>query len=182
MIIVEGPDNSGKTTLVKQLHDDLDLISFDHPHGPPKNSDELVSRTANMLMKIRGPRVIADRTPLIGEVIYGSIMRDHNMWTEKESYYKMLKDIFLKAIKNNMVFLIYCRPPDEKVLNFDTHEVKSYDTLEHLKGLEIHKRKILKAYDELLPSIASATYDYTKEGSYKQLTEKLRKEYFHECK
>lgn len=182
MIIVEGPDNSGKSTLVKQLAKDLDLIIYKGERGPCKDSGDLIERTTNMLLKYGERRSIADRCPLIGESIYGPILRNHDLWSEEKPVFNLQQSLFLEALRTGKLILIYCRPPDDIVLNFSNHQVKEYDTADHLKELESKKSEVVKAYDRLIPVMCNLTYDYTKQDSYKNLLETLRKEYCYECK
>ena len=181
MIIIEGPDNSGKSTLIDSLVKDFNLLIADKPHGPPKNIADLVNRTSKLLLRQDSARYILDRHPLFSEAIYGPILRNKNLWDENKTMRDALLNILDNANSEGTVFIIYCRPPDEVVLNFDTHLVKSYDTTEHLEGLKNKGHEIIKAYDNLMSSWADFKYNYKEKDSYKLLTQKLRKEYFHEC-
>lgn len=181
MIIIEGPDNSGKSTLINSLVKDFNLLIADKPHGPPKNIMDLVSRTTKLLLRQDSTRYILDRHPLFSESVYGPILRDKNLWESNKPIKDLLLTILNQANSEGTVFIIYCRPPDEIVLNLDTHQIKSYDTIEHLEGLKNKSHEILEAYDNLMSSWANFKYNYKEKDSYKLLTKKLRKEYFHEC-
>lgn len=183
MILVEGPDNSGKSTLVRQLIKEFDLLECSRPHGPPKTPTELLSRATSILLKQDDKKYITDRHPLFGEDIYGPILRNRNMWTEIQEEYDRLKNMLLTSSTEGLTYIIYCRPPDEVVLNLNTHEVKDYDTPQHLKALYHNADKVLKAYDEKIEPLADFTYNYKDKYSYDLLITQLRKEYFkNECK
>lgn len=69
MIIVEGPDGAGKTTLVRQLSDWLDI-----PLGPRSVSSDGVGQVdlrEYVLRELRFSRQIYDRFALISGPIYG---------------------------------------------------------------------------------------------------------------
>ena len=182
MILIEGPDNSGKSTLALQLSKEFGFKLYDRPHGPPKNADELVMRALQLALVQSKKNLIVDRHPLIGENVYGPILRGHNMWDEKPDYEKILGDDLVDKIHKGDVFIIYCRPPREVVLNLKTHQVKDYDTPSHLKALTKKSGEILDCYDENLRTFASHIYDYTEEDSLKNLIKKIRKDYLNERK
>jgi len=67
MIILEGPDLGGKSTVGKMLSDMLGL-KLHHFGGPPKSSVELITR-----ISLAPRKVIYDRHPCISEIIYGQL-------------------------------------------------------------------------------------------------------------
>jgi GTPase SAR1 family protein len=75
MIIVSGPDNSGKTTLVKKLAEDLKLNNLPKCKSLPlwehplQYSDWIIDT-----IKKAGPHDIVDRC-FIDEIVYGPVMR-----------------------------------------------------------------------------------------------------------
>src|SRR5690606_261228 len=87
LIIVEGMDGSGKTTLAQQLScwmGDVPIKRF-VTSGGPTNYDLLVRKTKAALTDLHDqviqnqrPVVIYDRFPLISEAVYGSILRGKN--------------------------------------------------------------------------------------------------------
>ena len=181
MIIVEGPDNSGKSTLVSQLSKEFNLLVAERPHGPPKSVEDLIDRATKLLLKQDKKRYIIDRHPIFGEDIYGPILRGHNKWLENEDIHYSLVSLLKHSQERKSTFIIYCRPPDEVVLNLSTHQVKDYDTKEHLKSLEEKASEVLKAYDSKMDSWANFKYNYKDPNSYELLINTLRKEYFDEC-
>lgn len=180
MIIVEGPDNSGKSTLIASLVKDLDLLIAERPHGVPGSVNDIISRTSKLLLKQDQKRYILDRHPLFSEPIYGPILRKKNLWEDNPTVHGVLLTILTNSHSEGSVFIIYCRPPDKVVLDLHTHQVKEYDTAEHLEGLKSKSHEIVKAYDKMMSNWADFKYNYCEPGSYELLTQKLRKEYFHE--
>lgn len=75
IIIVEGVDFSGKTTLVSQLANALGATAF-KAHSKPKSYTDVLQWVADVQTLARGKRhVITDRSPLISEMIYGPLLR-----------------------------------------------------------------------------------------------------------
>lgn len=177
MIIVEGPDNSGKTTLVASLVKDLKLKVLDSDiKGPPLDAQDNYFRTKSLILKaLKHPRsnTITDRLSLIGESIYGPICRGKDLWVpmfeKKMKMYTVLKIID--------PFFIYCRPPKNIVLNMGSHQLKDYDTPEHITQVEKNKALILKAYDNYFAFFRAYNffqYDYTQPEHYETLIQRLK--------
>ena len=147
MVIVEGPDNSGKSTLINWIKENFFIQEVNRRHGPPINAKDLKVRTELVLdTEIKSlPRknFITDRFSLIGENIYGPILRGKNLWDEIPEDRERLE----KALKTLDPFIIYCRPDLDTILDLSHHQVKSYDTKEHLANLAKNQKSIIKAYD-----------------------------------
>ena len=97
---------------------------------------------------------------------------------------KLLKLKNLRDLKRTFwssdLFIIYCRPPMDKIMNMETHQVKDYDTPEHLKALKRNVVSIIDAYDLKMWLCQAHTYNYTKSDALKNLILTLRKEYLNE--
>lgn len=177
MIVVEGPDNSGKSTLIEQLINDFNLkkISSDR-HGPPINEEDNANRVKTVLIKAikhRRNNVIVDRFSLIGEEIYGPILRHKNLWTI--AYKEKIK--FMRCFKSLNPFIIYCRPPDSFIMDLSKHIIKDYDSPSHIKNIEENQKLIIKAYDNYFAfwdSYNFFKYDYTNPVDYQQLCYRLK--------
>ena len=74
--------------------------------------------------------------------------------------------------------LIYCRPPTEIILNASTHEVKSYDTPEHLAYVEQNKNLFIESYDKLMYKLPHIRYNYLVDDANK-LVDKVIALQFH---
>ncbi len=155
MIIIEGPDNAGKSTLAAILSKTFNL-PIHHAGGPPKNYDEIMERSNYILNNSSG--FIFDRVPFISEPVY-SILRNYNLFADEFEVYNRLKK--LKPI------IIYCRPPDNIILDLTTHGVKDWDDLDHLLGVSNNIKKLVDRYDEVMNSSylpPCRLYDYTSDG------------------
>lgn len=75
IIILEGPDGSGKTTLARRLQEDFDLEY--HHEGPPPDDENTLHYYGRVLDSYYGRRVVIDRFAL-GETVYGPILRSTN--------------------------------------------------------------------------------------------------------
>lgn len=175
VIIVEGPDGSGKSTLVKNLKSRFVLKSLKTiKHGPPADAQDLYERCRDLLMEATesGNHCIIDRFGLIGEQIYGPILRGKDLWVE----IPQKKQEILTAFNTLNPFIIYCRPPATIIASLANHEVKSYDTPEHLQALQDNQLLIIKSYDNFFANWKSynfCTWDYTRPENYYDLTKRL---------
>ena len=100
-IIIEGPDCSGKTTLAKQLSQELE---FTYRHeGPPPLDMNLKDYYCGTLAMLNEPTVI-DRFA-IGERVYGPILRG------KDGLGELGLQKVQQVIISLSVFQITCLPP-----------------------------------------------------------------------
>lgn len=109
MIIVEGPQNSGKTTLLNQLTMDLN-VQVKNPFYPHPG-DDLMEKVLEDLRSWSEPETwVYDGYPLIQEYIYGPLHRK-----------KLARGFDSYAVRPVIRFfwtaslVVYCRPPNEYV-------------------------------------------------------------------
>lgn len=156
MIIFEGPDNSGKSTIASYIAHELG-IPLHHFGKPPKNEIELKNRIDFMFEN--KDFLIFDRVPLISEQIY-SILREKNLMSvidEANAYYVRLREI-------NPI-IIYCRPAVEVMVE-TLHEAKTYDSKDHMLAVENKFLDLIDRYDQVMESeyLPKPWYfDYTKQ-------------------
>lgn len=79
MIVVEGPDGAGKTTLIERLSKDLQIAvapKFVKSDGEGSGTNDLFGEAyKDVVTMLDRPVMIYDRHPLISEYIYGPIVR-----------------------------------------------------------------------------------------------------------
>lgn len=153
MIIVEGLDNSGKSTLAAYLSAELGL-PIHHPGGNPKSKEEVIER-ANFALD-NHDKYIFDRTPFITEAVY-CVLRNEDSWLADQ------KELYAR-FENLQPVLIYCRPPDNYVLDMRKHGLKDYDTPEYIEQLTTKHRSLLRIYDMLMRKLPCIAYDYTSDA------------------
>lgn len=142
-IIVEGFDNSGKTTLAESFG--LEIVRA----GPkPKNWREEQRYIEDQQNQARCP-VVLDRVTCLSQPIYRG--------SPDPRYDRALNDL----LKTHHCILIYCRPPLETILDFSKHQVKSYDDQKHLDWLKANARIIVDRYDAAMKRIPHMRYDWT---------------------
>ena len=164
MIILEGPDNSGKSTLGSGLKK---LLGWNLEHGKrfyhysvsPFDRGETVYREA--LVQLTPRAVIMDRCYAIGENVYGPIIRGDNQLNHRA------KDA-LMMLANSQHLIIYCRPHITDITG---------TTKEEMAGVKENLRKITHTYDVVMGNLEKAgafviTYDYNKPGAFEMVVDK----------
>lgn len=157
IVVVEGPDGAGKSTLI----DNLRLACDRHyvtlrRSGPPKDVDEIkciISWIERFDPSYKTPLVL-DRHPFISEAIYGNVLRGKSLL---EDYYTM-HDIDMH-FRSHIDRVIYCRPPTSVI-----HDKLNANP--QLKGVREHIDRIVRTYDSTMRYIEHAgspviEYDWT---------------------
>ena len=158
LIIVEGVDGSGKTTLIqnfRQVASRLCWLLF--RSGPPQGTEDLVDTVRYIeRSSLFSVPLIVDRHPLISETIYGPIVRGKSLI---EDYWT--RDRALQRVVDTAVRVIHCRPPMEDIEKLARREKQMPGVLDNLWIL-------YQAYDQTMASLARSgatvvTYDWTRD-------------------
>ena len=160
MLIIEGLDGSGKTTLINQL------LTKDKKLLKPENINNSFEKY-HVLLKETSPNSLMDRS-FISEMVYGKVLSNKTKLTEEE--YQQL----LKLYSKSKSIVIYLYAPKEVLLNRRINDKK--DKLVLLKFYE----KLLNEFDYrlseaniYLPTYKINTYKNSQEevlSKVKQLT------------
>jgi GTPase SAR1 family protein len=153
MIVIEGPDGAGKTTLKERLFNDIPALDqverHCDTHGPVTNLRDWVEFQLITPNQIR-PTHVYDRHALISEPIYGPIIRGNMVQGfDDEGWYSRMWNYFL-TITPSPVF-IFCLPPLSDV----RINVKA---AEQMKGVTKHINPIYWAYHMLYIRMAEASF------------------------
>lgn len=152
IIVVEGTDNAGKTTLALSIAKQMKAIYVKSENIPPK--DEYLPQYAHLLNKgedYGNGIVITDRHHAVSEPIYGPIVRGASSVTLR------LAEDYLAAID---VF-VFCRPPNEAI-------TRTMNERKQMPGVDRNIHQIIDRYDKffLREDIRGRTfrYDWTKDS------------------
>lgn len=130
IIIVEGPDGSGKTTLANKIAKQNGYIMLHR--SQPKTEEEKQNMMAEYLQVIKaGKNVVMDRC-WYSEMVYGPIMRDASVITYPEMYE------LEKLLCKKGALLIYCTDKPEVLWKRCQERGEDYitDILTHTKICE----------------------------------------------
>jgi len=139
MIILEGPDLGGKTTIGERLENLTEKKCY-HTGGPPKNKEEFLQKVSKI-----PNNVICDRHPYISEIVYGSMRKNEPYVDFKEL------STFLK--KENPLIL-YCKP-DSSFLREQLIYLKEkpHKPQDHVNNIKKYYELYLYKYEELMYEI-----------------------------
>lgn len=169
MIVVEGPDGGGKTTLVDALceryHVDVVPRACTSDNGVDPATlrawvdKDLITAAEEFDFKLRR---LYDRHPLISEPIYGPLVRGRmaDGFPDQEWLHSSM------TVFNNMTLVIFCLPPWEEVAENIEREHKP--TTDHLRGVLNNARAIYELYVYIAAGWQghSIVWDYTRRGTH----------------
>lgn len=153
MIIIEGMDNSGKTTLVNYLASEIPCEMMRSPG--PNTPEFLASWVMIMIQRQASLPVLFDRFPVISEAVYGTVLRGKNAL---DLYGDRTFTVILKALHP---LIIYCRPPFDRILDFEGRD--------QMVGVKEKALILVDKYDYLMDNMRKEgftiiTYDYTSQS------------------
>jgi len=129
MIVIEGMDNSGKSTLAIAMGLKLNLEVIESG-GPPLSDQEINERVDKY--SVMGEYLFV-RHPVISNSIYGQVRLEGDLITaDRRARFYAAKPI-----------LIYC---DAGARGLSAHVVKAHDTEKHLEDITNNYNKLLYLY------------------------------------
>lgn len=160
IIIVEGCDFSGKSTLALQLANDLNAFMI--RSRKPKSVADVMS-WASLVQSTFDIPVVCDRSPLFSDLIYGPIIRGESAITPRQA----------RAILGLLthVVVVYCNPGKETVLSANNDQ---------MDGVKENLEKIYDTYQEHMAQcpVYLHEYNWKEEGAYDSLLSSLETEIF----
>lgn len=144
MVVLEGPDGGGKTTLAEVLSKSLKLEHI-RSEGPEKYPGEIDERIQRYHRGYGGDkRALFDRHPCVSQLAYGLV---HNQSQPRNELVQQFYDM--------EPLLIYCRPGPVKVQHTASGE---WDTPEYLAKVDSKMKELTKWYDNW--ALWNANYIY----------------------
>jgi len=135
-IIVEGPDGTGKSTLVEELIPYFNLRQHERLWTKP-NTWDLVKAEADHTLANMVPGVVFDRCVTISQAIYGRYREDMPDFLTVQ--YTTLCRLNQQVRQRRPIFVVCLTRVGEHIL-------KGHDTPEYVKWLEEHHNNILRCY------------------------------------
>jgi hypothetical protein len=152
-IILEGPDNSGKTTLCKDLQKlNADFQSF-HPGGRPKDEEIGGLLVSQLKLAVERPDLIIDRVTAISEQVYRPGMLGDVQYSE-----------WCKTItKYSATVIVYCKPPIDTLLQRESISFREEEDEETRNRILDNLHLYVQNYESVMAKLPHVTYDYTNE-------------------
>ena len=162
MIIVEGPDGAGKTTLVKEIVDQFGIAIGERG---TKDRDKLWQVTRSDTYKALHNAVDPDsEIQLWDRLFYSEFVYWDLVGRQKPEFNKADRVLIPQLISALQAPLIWCLPPENEVIENTLNEGHQ------MAGVEENIKKIYQRYRNMLsdrvlipqqPSIKLMIYDYT---------------------
>lgn len=135
MIVIEGMDNSGKSTLGALLAERMGF-AIQESEGPPRATDNLtaaeeINHRIERYAELR--RTIFVRHPVSSNAIYGAVRE------EGDPVLPELRDAFYSS----RPIIVYCDAGDR---GLEAHIAKAHDTEKHLRDITQHYESLLYLY------------------------------------
>lgn len=147
-VILEGPDNSGKTTLANTIKGDH--IYF-HPGGPPENAtaEVLCTNQQAHMLGVENGSIVMDRCTPISQLVYSpDRTMDVSRWARLEAY------------KRIGILFVYCRPSTDALMSFEHFTWRDGETEEHKQKIIRGQHAFIQRYDEVMLKIPHVHYDF----------------------
>lgn len=108
LILVEGPDNAGKTTLINRIRNIVNVELLEFPKSTAFGRFTIESRNEvaifeTMLEHLPDNKIFVLDRGYISNIVYGELRA---MSPEQKSYIDVYRDDFRRLIKNNDVYVI----------------------------------------------------------------------------
>jgi ABC-type dipeptide/oligopeptide/nickel transport system ATPase component len=152
MLIIEGPDGSGKSIIAQRLMYLLKRECF-HEGGPVITRPDAIGRLDRQFDRFGS---ILDRVTFVSERVYGPILRG------KMALDEATLDLYEKRFIDAGWMLVYCRPSDEAIIGYvrggrmDKVIIelgKEYKTRNHVQGIKDNIEAIIASYDRVVASL-----------------------------
>ena len=167
MIIIEGCDNTGKTTLKDDLLKSFPILRQGIKQKlPPNDRERYMEFLWDLLSQDLDETyyMVFDRV-LISEMIYGPILRGKTLFSEAEN------KCLLKLLALQRPLIIHCQRPVDEILN-------TFDERDQLDGVKDSLVEIHSRYDEVIRLLHSygmwvEKYNFMNKKDVKYLKSKI---------
>lgn len=169
LIVVEGMDGGGKSTLIESLRQKDFYFVRVQTSGPPPDQSKpfLLANALRYMTRNLELHVICDRVPFISDRVYGPTLRNIDLFDE------MPIMTGLELVDQ----IIYCRPPREIIR-------ANVERDQHLAGVRERIDELINRYDVLMEQLRTdghpgfvRKYDFTVDhpgNFWKSVIESLR--------
>ena len=148
-IILEGVDNSGKTTLANHILKEVRSATYHHPGGKPEHWPAEQACCVQQLQLLNIDNVILDRITPISQQIYNP---------DPGSDLTRIK--YIAEMRFKGAVFIYCRPSTDRLMRVDEFTWREGESEEHKQKIIRNQHRFIDAYDRVMGSIPHITYDY----------------------
>lgn len=149
-IVLEGPDNAGKTTLAQQLVTGCSKpVMYFHPGGRPADDNhERVCVQEQLRLLSREAVIVIDRVTPISQQVYNP---DPDMAAQRCAWL----DTFV-----GMALFVYCRPSTDRLLRTQDLTWRPDESDEHKQKIISRQHEFVERYDDIMRTVPCIHYDF----------------------
>jgi adenylate kinase family enzyme len=153
-IILEGPDNAGKTTLAENIRKADPYLPYHHPGGRPANAEEeKACMVDQMRLLMKHPAILMDRCTAISQQVY----------TPKPELEEDRRTWLANIAKEDRVFIVFCRPSTDWLMSFDNFTWREGETEEFKQEIIDKQHVFIQRYDAIMATVPHVHFDYRSE-------------------
>jgi hypothetical protein len=168
MIILEGPDGAGKSTLAQHIHK-VSGWPIVHTGGPLIDRADFLDRVERLHLLKPQQAMIVDRTPFISDRVYAVLPPGRPEIASEKDFNDMFRRV--------RPIIVYCRLANtELMLKNICKTKKEHKTLEYLTRVQKNHPLLVERYDEIMSTIPHLKYDWqelTPPALVSQIAEKI---------
>jgi adenylate kinase family enzyme len=150
-LVLEGADNSGKTTLAKDLRQLNPKLKYFHSGSAPRDADHESMCLLHQYEKCAQPNMIIDRVTCISQQVYGNRIFEHTLMQELD-----------KLLRIGTI-IIYCRPSTDRLMSFEKFTWRDEESEEYKQQVIKNQHEYIDRYDKVMASIPHIMYDFDEE-------------------
>jgi cytidylate kinase len=149
-IVLEGPDNGGKSTLAQKLANEMrGGVRYHHPGGKPASMREETQCAINQIAMLGNDNLIMDRCTPISQQVYNPDPSLH-----------LLRNKWLAEMRFKDPVFIYCRPSTDRLMRVHDLTWRDDETEEHKQKIINGQHDFISRYDEIMAKIPHVCYDF----------------------
>lgn len=148
-IILEGPDNAGKTTLAQKLCIEAKSLRYYHPGGKPAGLKEETDFCIQQIAMLSTDDILMDRcTPISQQVYNPDKMAD------------LTRNKYLAEMRFKGPVFIYCRPSTDRLMRTDLFTWREGESEEHKQKIIEGQHTFIGRYDAIMQRVPHIAYDF----------------------
>jgi len=152
-VILEGPDNAGKTSLANRVREALGTrVRYFHPGGRPDGfQGELDCMKQQARLMKQEDVLIIDRVTAISQQVYSpSDDSEANYWRQQG----LLELLSYKPV------VIYCRPSTDRLMRTEEYTWREGESEEFKQSIIRNAHTYIERYDKLMQGVPNICYNF----------------------
>lgn len=152
MIIVEGMDNTGKTTLVEKLQQEFPVLTYRPSIGNRHDLVSIAEQAADEAWRTDFGLVLADRSRIISEYVYNPVLKKRPIAYTFSTYMELLG-----GLAGGHHLIIHCFRNVSRIID-------TFDERDQLEGVRQHLSTLSSRYEQVM-HMMRFLFDVNERGS-----------------